>query len=139
MRSLPLFPCTTSISSITNKKRKKNFLTSSTWKCLKALCFHFFVSGVCIFETVKDNIKVTCLLTKTFLKKKWENTLNECYVEWATFDLSYSLILFCFALTITSHMLYRKTEAASGGVLWKEVFLKISQISQENTCVWVSF
>ena len=31
-----------------------------------------------------------------------------------------------------------ETEAATGGVLWKEVFLKISQISQENTCVGVS-
>ena len=30
-------------------------------------------------------------------------------------------------------------EAATGGVLWKDVFLKISQISRENACVWVSF
>ena len=27
------------------------------------------------------------------------------------------------------------SEAATGGVLLKKVFLKISQISQENTCV----
>ena len=26
-------------------------------------------------------------------------------------------------------------EAATGGVLWKQMFLKISQHSQENTCV----
>ena len=30
-------------------------------------------------------------------------------------------------------------EAATGSVLWKNVFLKISQNSQENACVWVSF
>ena len=30
-------------------------------------------------------------------------------------------------------------EAATRGVLWKKVFLKISQISLENTCVEVSF
>ena len=30
-------------------------------------------------------------------------------------------------------------EAAIGGVLLKKVFLKMSQISQENTCVIVSF
>ena len=30
-------------------------------------------------------------------------------------------------------------EAATGGVLWKKVFLKILQNSQENTCVGVSF
>ena len=30
-------------------------------------------------------------------------------------------------------------EAATGGVLWKKLFLKISQYSQENTCVGVSF
>ena len=30
-------------------------------------------------------------------------------------------------------------EAATGGVLKKKVFLRISQISQENTCVGVSF
>ena len=27
----------------------------------------------------------------------------------------------------------------SGGVLWKKVFLEISQNLQENTCAWVSF
>ena len=31
------------------------------------------------------------------------------------------------------------TEAATGGVLWKELFLKISQCSQENICVGISF
>ena len=31
------------------------------------------------------------------------------------------------------------SEATTGGVLWKKVFLKISQNSQENTCVEVSF
>ena len=28
----------------------------------------------------------------------------------------------------------RKTEAATGGVLWEKVFLEISQNSQETTC-----
>ena len=35
-----------------------------------------------------------------------------------------------------------KTETASGGVLFKQMFLKVSQNSQENTCAtctWVSF
>ena len=31
------------------------------------------------------------------------------------------------------------SEAAAGGDLWKKMFLKILQISQENTCVGVSF
>ena len=31
------------------------------------------------------------------------------------------------------------SEAATGGVLFKKLFLKISQYSQENTCVGVSF
>ena len=31
------------------------------------------------------------------------------------------------------------TEAATRGVLWKKVFLEISQNSQENTCATVSF
>ena len=31
------------------------------------------------------------------------------------------------------------TEAATRGVLWKELFLEISQNSQENTCVRISF
>ena len=30
-------------------------------------------------------------------------------------------------------------EAATGGVLWNKVFLKILQISQENYCARVSF
>ena len=33
----------------------------------------------------------------------------------------------------------RMAEAGIGGVLWKKMFLKISQNSQENTCVRVSF
>ena len=32
-----------------------------------------------------------------------------------------------------------RIEAANGGVLWKKVFLKISQNSQKNTCARVSF
>ena len=36
----------------------------------------------------------------------------------------------------TTHRLH--PEAASGGVLWKKVFLKISQNSQENTCARVT-
>ena len=31
------------------------------------------------------------------------------------------------------------TEAATGGVLCKQVFLKISQNSQQSNCAWVSF
>ena len=30
-------------------------------------------------------------------------------------------------------------KAATGGVLWTKLFLKILQISQENTCVEASF
>ena len=30
-------------------------------------------------------------------------------------------------------------EVATGGVLWKKLFLKISQISQKNACDGVSF
>ena len=33
----------------------------------------------------------------------------------------------------------RPSEAATRGVLWKKVFLEISQNSQENTCARVSF
>ena len=37
-------------------------------------------------------------------------------------------------LTIAEQILFtRKTEAATRGVLWKKVFLKISQNSQENS------
>ena len=34
---------------------------------------------------------------------------------------------------------FQETEAATRGVLCKKVFLRISQISQENTCARVSF
>ena len=34
---------------------------------------------------------------------------------------------------------HKSTKAATGGFLLEKVFLKISQISQENTCVGVSF
>ena len=38
-----------------------------------------------------------------------------------------------------SAVLLEVTEAATGGVLQKNVFLEISQNSQENTCAKVSF
>ena len=34
---------------------------------------------------------------------------------------------------------FQATEAVTGGVLWKKLFLEISQNSQENTCARVSF
>ena len=34
---------------------------------------------------------------------------------------------------------FSKVEAAIGAILWKKLFLEISQNSQENTCVGVSF
>ena len=37
------------------------------------------------------------------------------------------------------HISNNHTEAATRGVLYKKVFLKISQKSQENTCATVSF
>ena len=37
------------------------------------------------------------------------------------------------------YFLVKCIQAATGGVLLKKVFLKISQISQENTCVGISF
>ena len=39
---------------------------------------------------------------------------------------------FCFFVS-------EKTKAATGDVLWKKVFPKFLQISQENTCVGASF
>ena len=37
------------------------------------------------------------------------------------------------------HEIYVTSEAATNGVLYKKVFLEISENSQENTCVRVSF
>ena len=34
---------------------------------------------------------------------------------------------------------YTPSEAATSGVLWKKVFLKIYQNSQDNTCIGTSF
>ena len=36
-------------------------------------------------------------------------------------------------------MLFNAIEVANGGVLSKKVFLKLSEISQEKTCVGASF
>ena len=35
--------------------------------------------------------------------------------------------------------IFTKPVAATGGVLWKKVFLKICEVSKENTCIWASF
>ena len=42
-------------------------------------------------------------------------------------------------LLLVTSVIWVVLEAAAGGVLWKMVFLKISQNSQENACVGVSF
>ena len=41
--------------------------------------------------------------------------------------------------SINTHSQKQHIEAATGGVLYKKVFLEISQNSQENTCARVSF
>ena len=45
------------------------------------------------------------------------------------------LLLKCFILTVREVL----TEAATGGALYKKVFLKVSQDSQENTSARASF
>ena len=42
-------------------------------------------------------------------------------------------------LLIAQDLEFKDAEAATRGVLWKKVFLEISQNSQENTCARVSF
>ena len=37
---------------------------------------------------------------------------------------------------LNTEIYFERAEAATGSVLLKKVFLKISQTSQENTCVW---
>ena len=44
-----------------------------------------------------------------------------------------------FSCKCILHIEAATIEAATEGVLWKKVFLKISQNSQENTCARVSF
>ena len=54
------------------------------------------------------------------------------------FSLSVSLILFLMIhVLLNFNQLHTKT--VTGGVLEKKVFLRISQISQENACVGVSY
>ena len=43
------------------------------------------------------------------------------------------------SITLLFQLFVRCPEATTGGVLWEKVFTEISQKSQENTCVSVSF
>ena len=45
----------------------------------------------------------------------------------------------CVKSVVKYEAMTQNSEAATRGVLWKKVFLEISQNSQENTCVRVSF
>ena len=55
--------------------------------------------------------------------------------EWKCFHIKISIILFTGISSISKTPdTFLWTEAATGGVLWKRVFLIISQKSQKNTC-----
>ena len=69
----------------------------------------------------------------------WEKTLNDKWENKASFIPLYMLEWSDWLKNILSFLTVKCPEAATGGVLLKKLFLEISQYSQENTCVGVSF
>ena len=64
---------------------------------------------------------------------KWIKIMNSCL------NIVFILIIYHKFYTFIDHSNFLFQEAATAGVLWKKVFLEISQNSQENTCGRVSF
>ena len=58
-----------------------------------------------------------------------KDTITGVSLRICSCEYIFSLLLFCF----------RKTKAVTGDVLWKKVFPKVLQISQESTCAGASF
>ena len=94
-----------------------------------------------------DWIKIVILSTHVFASFVSPNSdLWLFKVNWIRKSLEKNPVTYWKAMiknpkTFTIKALHRKkkSEAATGGVLWEKVFLEISQNSQENTCVRVSF
>ena len=72
-----------------------------------------------------------CICTPSSLtKKQLHQHLKLKKIDWQLVNWNYSYSML---------QKVQEKEAATRGVLWKKVFLEISQNSQENTCVRASF
>ena len=76
---------------------------------------------------------VVILLHDRKNRQKVISCLNMLRYMFCSWDVSFCFLLYIYSLCFRSS--YRINRVA----LWKKVFLKISQNSQENTCVRVSF
>ena len=75
---------------------------------------------------------------------KWNSLFKQTILLWTFFKGCIPirrpfLNFFSKYINLLQNVKLLLREAATGGVLWKKVFLKISQNSQENTCARFSF
>ena len=128
--------------------------------------WHFYTSWITSLQHSRRDLKPVaflvfiCFISKCWLssilyfRKLWQNlVLVISNLQW--FSLKYNPCLPLWFLSANSrtkikssdeigvsnkHILWRlSTGAATGGALWKKVFLKISWNSQGDTCARVSF
>ena len=82
------------------------------------------------------------MLENTWQKRPWflEN-FSILFPVFSDEDIIFWINIYsiCIAIVRIEWLLERRSEAAARGVLWKKVFLEISQNSLENTCARVSF
>ena len=77
----------------------------------------------------------------SLFRKTVNSQACNCYIKKDTVTGVFLWIYYIY-VNIFFHFYFfvsKKTKAAIGDILWKKMFLKISQISQENACVAVSF
>ena len=125
--------------------------------------WHFYTSWITSLQHSRRDLKPVAFLSSIlYFRKLWQNVvLVISNLQWSSikiavwFSLKYNPCLPLRFLSANSrtkikstdeidvsnkHILWRlSTGAATGGVLWKKVFLKISRNSQEDTCARVSF
>ena len=84
------------------------------------------------YTNVLHNYDFTCT-SETYLDSSMAQSSEEIQID------GYSLIRSDHPSDSKKGSVSLYSEAATGGVLYKKVSLKISQISLENTCLGVSF
>ena len=134
---------------------------TKNWPLLKSICINvFFFLPLFLLQPTTENLLITKLAMRKKirpLKYPRENIFDHQIPTRKAFGLTkYSGEKVSFTKSTCLQLLHgltvlkkfhrisessdsRQTEAVTAGVLWKEMFLKISQNSQENTFAKVSF
>ena len=89
------------------------------------------------FESILDEDVPYSIVVKNITAEETRDMFKAFAMH--VFVFLYIIYSICSIWKSLKQHFFNNSEALTGGVLWKKVFLEISQNSRENTCATVSF